>query len=330
VGGKAAARIRSPDNGGRLGFADRRRIYGAMNLPIVHHPDYDAHFPANHRFPMGKYSALMRHLRARGLVGNGNLHQPALAHREWLALAHDGSYVDQVIASQVPERIEREIGFKVDERVSLRARLASAGTLLAARLALESGLACNAAGGSHHARREQGAGFCTLNDVGVAANVLLASGEIGSALVVDCDVHQGDGTADIFKSETRVFTFSMHCGKNYPVRKKASDLDLELPVGTNGATYLSALRDALPAALDRIRPDVVFYNAGVDVHHDDRLGKLKLTNADIAERDRAVIGFFRARDIAVCGVIGGGYSFDLDALAARHALLFEAAADFTS
>lgn len=299
-----------------------------MSLPIVHHPDYDAQFTATHRFPMGKYSALMRQLYARGLAANGNLHQPAPALREWLALAHDSAYVDQVIASRVPERIEREIGFPVDERVSRRARLASAGTLLASRLALETGLACNAAGGSHHARREQGAGFCTLNDVGVAANVLLASGEIGSALVVDCDVHQGDGTADIFRNETRVFTFSMHCGKNYPVRKKASDLDIEVPIGMEGAAYLEALRMALSTLPSQTRPDIVFYNAGVDVHREDRLGKLKLTDADIAERDRTVIGFFRERNIPVCGVIGGGYSFDIEALAGRHALLFRAASEF--
>ncbi len=301
-----------------------------MLLPIVHHPDYDAHFPADHRFPMGKYSALIRHLGERDLASGTNLHRPAPALREWLALAHEGGYVDQVIASRVPQAIEREIGFPVDARVSLRARLASAGTLLAARLALEHGLACNAAGGSHHARRAQGAGFCTLNDVGVAAHVLLAAGDIGHALVVDCDVHQGDGTADIFAAEPRVFAFSMHCGKNYPVRKKASDLDVDLPAGTDGAAYLATLRSALPTIVNRFRPDIVFYNAGVDVHHKDRLGKTRLTDTDIAERERTVIGFFREREIPVCGVIGGGYSFDIEALAARHALLFEVAAAFAS
>lgn len=299
-----------------------------MPLAIVHHPDYDAKFPATHRFPMGKYSALMQALRSLGLVGAGNSYSPAPALREWLALAHDVAYVDQVIASTVPPAIEREIGFAVDARVSLRARLASAGTLLAARLALSDGLACNAAGGSHHARRAQGAGFCTLNDVAVAAQVLLANGEIGTALVVDLDVHQGDGTADIFAGESRVFTFSMHCGENYPVRKRASDWDIDVAAGTQGEAYLFMLRDVLPDLFDEFRPDIVFYNAGVDVHGDDRLGKLKLTNDDIAERDKTVIGFFRDRQIPVCGVIGGGYATDVDALAARHALLFEAAASF--
>jgi acetoin utilization deacetylase AcuC-like enzyme len=300
-----------------------------MPLAIVHHPDYDAKFPAAHRFPMGKYAALIDALQSRGLITSRNSHQPAPALREWLALAHDVAYVDQVIASEVPPVIEREIGFAVDARVSLRARLASAGTLLAARIALSDGIACNAAGGSHHARRAQGAGFCTLNDVAVAASVLLANGEIGAALVVDLDVHQGDGTAEIFADEKRVFTFSMHCGENYPVRKRVSDWDIDLTAGMTGADYLFALRDVLPDLFDEFRPDIVFYNAGVDVHFEDRLGKLKLTDDDILERDKTVIGFFRDKQVPVCGVIGGGYANDIKALAARHSLLFEAAAQFT-
>jgi acetoin utilization deacetylase AcuC-like enzyme len=300
-----------------------------MPLPIVHHPDYDAKFAASHRFPMDKYRLLMEALAARGLTSNGNLNVPAPADPAWLKLAHASDYVEQVLASTVPRAIERDIGFAVGERVSRRAQLASAGTVLAARLALENGIACNAAGGSHHARRAQGAGFCTFNDVGVAASLMLAQGIVERILVVDLDVHQGDGTADIFSGEPRVFTFSMHGEHNYPPRKIASDCDIGLPDGTDDATYLGALREALPTAAARAAPDLVFYNAGVDPHFADRLGRMKLTDEGLRERDKAVIGYFRERNIPVCGVIGGGYSKDVAALADRHAILFEVASEFS-
>jgi acetoin utilization deacetylase AcuC-like enzyme len=225
----------------------------------------------------------------------------------------------------VPHKIEREIGFPVGPRVSLRAQLATAGTVLAARLALTHGIACNTAGGSHHARRAQGAGFCTFNDVAVAALALLAEGAVENVLVVDLDVHQGDGTADILGDEPGVFTFSMHGERNYPVRKIASDLDIALPDGTGDAGYLRRLATILPELSARARWDIVFYNAGVDVHAEDRLGRLALSDDGLRARDEMVIGHFRALGIPVCGVIGGGYSTDVPALAARHAILFEVA-----
>lgn len=298
-----------------------------MTLPIPHHPDYDAKLPPTHRFPMSKYSLLMESLAARNLLG-GAMEVAEPAHPAWLNRAHDPAYVEQVLTRTVPHRIEREIGFPVGDRVSRRAQLASAGTVMAARLALENGIACNAAGGSHHARRSQGAGFCTFNDVGVAALQLLDKGLAERILVVDLDVHQGDGTADIFADEPRVFTFSMHGERNYPVRKIASDLDIGLPDGTGDDLYLETLRDALPHVTGRSAPDLVFYNAGVDPHFADRLGRMKLTDDGLRERDRTVIGTFRERGIPLCGVIGGGYSTDVAALAERHAILFEVAAAF--
>jgi acetoin utilization deacetylase AcuC-like enzyme len=298
-----------------------------MKLPIVHHPDYDAHFAADHRFPMSKYARLIEVLRDRGLAGPDNEHRPELPSFETLARAHAQDYVRQVLDCAVPPAIEREIGFPVSERVSRRAQLASAGTILAARLALEHGIACNTAGGSHHARHAQG-GLCTFNDVAVAANTLLADGAIRRVLVVDLDVHQGDGTAEILMGETRVFTFSMHAAKNYPVRKAVSDLDMALDDGLEDDAYLSRLTAILPLLSEYSRPQIVFYNAGVDPHRDDKLGRLALSDDGIRSRDRAVIGHFRERDIPVCGVIGGGYSNDIDALAARHAILFETAAEF--
>jgi acetoin utilization deacetylase AcuC-like enzyme len=297
----------------------------AMALPIVHHPDYDARFPEDHRFPMSKYARLMDVIRHRGLA-NGSEHRPEPMPAEALGKAHDADYVDQVLTCSVPKSIEREIGFPIDERVSRRAQLASAGTLMAARLALRHGLACNTAGGSHHARRNQGAGFCTFNDVAVATSNLISDGAVKRVLVVDLDVHQGDGTAEIFQGEPRVFTFSMHADKNYPARKVPSDLDIALADGTDDATYLDRLREVLPVLADYARPDLVFYNAGVDPHADDKLGRLSLSDDGLRRRDEMVLGNFRRLDIPVCGVIGGGYSSDIESLAARHAILFEVAA----
>ncbi|MER9960073.1 histone deacetylase [Mesorhizobium sp. M0045] len=299
-----------------------------MPLQIVHHPDYDAGFAVNHRFPMSKYPLLMDALRARGLAQPEALNMPEAARPSWLKLAHAADYVDQVLACEVPVRIEREIGFPIGQRVSLRAQLATAGTVLAARLALLTGIACNTAGGSHHARRAQGAGFCTFNDVAVAALVLLAEAAAQNILVVDLDVHQGDGTADILGDEPRVFTFSMHGDRNYPARKIASDLDIALSDGAGDAAYLERLNAILPELSARRRWDLVFYNAGVDVHVEDRLGRLSLTDDGLRARDDMVIRHFRTLDIPVCGVIGGGYSADVAALAARHAILFEVAAEY--
>lgn len=299
-----------------------------MALPIVHHSDYDAQFAVNHRFPMGKYSALMETLRRRGLATSETLVESSPAPAAWLRLAHDAAYVDQVIRSQVPRAIEREIGFAVSERVTRRARLAVAGTVIASDIALRTGIACNAAGGSHHARRAHGAGFCTFNDVGVAASLLLASGQVRSILVVDLDVHQGDGTAEIFADEPRVFTFSLHAEKNYPARKVPSRFDFALPDAVRDAAYLECLDHALERMAEALSPDIVFYNAGVDPHDEDRLGRLSLTNEGIRARDRMVISHFRGRGIPLAGVIGGGYAHNVDELAERHAILFETAAAF--
>ena len=300
-----------------------------MALPIVHNPAYDALFDPAHRFPMAKYARLAEVLIEDGLAAPGTIIVPAPAKAQWVRLAHDGTYVDQVYAFAVPPAIEKEIGFSVTERTSLRAQCATTGTIMAARLALEHGIACNTAGGSHHARWAHGAGFCTFNDVAVAARLLLAGGEIANALVIDLDVHQGDGTADIFREEARVLTASIHAEKNYPPVKPASDFDLGLPDGTEDAAYLKTLALVLEELLVRMpAPDIVFYNAGVDVHAEDRLGRLALTDRGIEQRDRMVISHFRARGVPVCGVIGGGYSKDVDALARRHATLHHVASEF--
>jgi acetoin utilization deacetylase AcuC-like enzyme len=262
-----------------------------------------------------------------GLAPNG-FHVPAPAPAEWLALAHRRDYVDQVLAAAVPEPIAREIGFPMTPAVALRARTASAGTVMTARLALEHGVACNTAGGSHHARRGQGAGFCVFNDVAVAIRVLRADQLIERALVIDLDVHQGDGTADIFAGDPTVFTLSAHAEKNYPVRKIPSTLDLGLPDQTGDDAYLDAVRPAIERALAAFRPDIVFYNAGVDPHADDRLGRLSLSDAGLKARDAFVIGLARSLGLPVACVIGGGYGDDLDRIVDRHAILHRTASGF--
>ena len=300
-----------------------------MALSIVHNPNYNADLPADHRFPMGKFRRLAEILIEDGLVAPGGFFEPAPAPAGWIALAHDRAYVDQVFAGAVPNRIVREIGFPMSETVARRARSASAGTVLTGRLALEHGIACNTAGGSHHAGRAHGAGFCVFNDVAVAVQVLRADHAIERAMIVDLDVHQGDGTAEIFAEDPGVFTFSVHAEKNYPVRKVASDCDIALNDGTADDEYLAVLRSELPALIDAFDADIVFFNAGVDPHEDDRLGRLSLSNKGLEMRDRLVIEAARARNIPLAGVIGGGYQNDIDELARRHAILHQVAAEFT-
>ena len=299
-----------------------------MALPIVHHPAFCAHLPAHHRFPMGKFRRLSEVLVEQGLATVQSYHEPVLASAGWIALAHDTRYVDQVLLGKVPDKVAREIGFPVGGEIANRARAATGGTVLTAMLALEYGIACNTAGGSHHARREQGAGFCVFNDVAVAARVLQRDRLVRDVLIVDCDVHQGDGTADIFAGDDSVFTCSIHAERNYPVRKVASDLDVALPDATGDGTYLELLADLLPSLLDRLKPQIVFYNAGVDPHRDDRLGRLALSDEGLAQRDRFVIQEVRRRNIPLAGVIGGGYATDVDTLARRHATLHREAAEF--
>lgn len=295
-------------------------------LPVVHNPNYQAELPPGHRFPMGKFGAVARVLTDLGFAP---FHTPAPAPAAWIERVHDPAYVAAVLASDVPVKVAREIGFPMTPSVALRARTACAGTTLTAQLALAHGIACNTAGGSHHARAEQGAGFCVFNDVAVAIRVLQADGAITRALVFDCDVHQGDGTARIFEGDDSVATVSIHAASNYPVRKAVSTLDVALDDGVEDAAYLGHLDAALEAAL-AFRPDIVFYNAGVDPHRDDRLGRLSLTDAGLAERDRRVIAAVRSRGLPLVGVLGGGYMDDVDALAHRHALLHLAARPYAA
>ena len=294
-------------------------------LPIVHHPDYQAPLRPGHRFPMSKYGYLRDALIERNLLSRGSYLAPKPAGRGEIALAHAADYVERVLSETLTPEEVRRIGLPCDARVVRRSQLSSSGTTLAAWIALETGIACNSAGGSHHAGPANGAGFCVFNDVAVAIRNLMAQGVGGRVLVVDADVHQGDGTARIFEDDPAVFTLSIHAAKNFPARKARSTMDLALPDGTGDAAYLEVLRAGIAEALTACAPRLIFYNAGVDVHAEDKLGRLALSDAGIRERDATVLSAARARGIPVVGVLGGGYSDDPYALARRHAILFEEA-----
>jgi acetoin utilization deacetylase AcuC-like enzyme len=296
-----------------------------MRAPFTHHPAYVAKdVPEGHRFPMQKFGLLAERLIADGLVAPGGFYQPIAAPFSWLTLAHDPAYVEAVLTCRVDARRARRIGFAMLASVAKRSVHAVAGTVLAARLALEHGLSANTAGGSHHADWEGGAGFCVFNDVAVAIRVLQAEGMIKRALVIDLDVHQGDGTARIFAHDASVTTVSVHCQQNFPLNKAISDFDRALPKGTGDAEYLAAVDEVLDRFMRPGAADIVFYVAGVDPHIEDRLGYFAVSDAGLCQREHRVIAAAQAAGLPLCGVLGGGYAPDLDALVTRHAYLHHA------
>ena len=297
-----------------------------MGPPLVYHPAYSAPLPSSHRFPMAKFRLLHALLLRQGLAQPDQFHQPLPIPRRALELVHGRSYHEAFARGRLSAAEQRRIGLPATAPLVRRTWLAVGGTLLTARLALRHGLACHLAGGTHHAFPGYGSGFCIFNDVAVAARLLLAEGAVRQLMVVDLDVHQGDGTAAIFRDEPRVFTFSAHGAANFPLRKQRSDHDLPLPDGLEDEAYLAAVGGLLPDLLAQVRPDLVLYNAGVDPHREDRLGRLALSDAGLLHRDRLVLELCRRRGIPVATVIGGGYD-DLHALVARHALVFRAAAE---
>jgi len=296
-----------------------------MTFALAHHPDYVAALPPGHSFPMDKYGLLMLALADRG--ADFAEHVPEPMPREWIEAVHDIAYVAAVFGGTLTREVERRIGFAVTPAMLRRSRLVMGGTYLAARLALDLGFAANTAGGSHHALAATGAGYCIFNDIAVAGARLLAEGRIGKLAVVDLDVHQGDGTATIFAGRDDVVTFSMHAAKNFPVRKAASTRDVELPDGMADDAYLDVLATELPAFLDAARPDLVIYQAGVDPHVDDRLGRLALSDDGLTGRDQFVAAACIARELPLASTLGGGYGTDRALVAARHARSILALAD---
>jgi acetoin utilization deacetylase AcuC-like enzyme len=284
--------------------------------------------PPGHRFPMAKFGRLMTYLLEDNVVGPTQIHRPELAPAAWLEQAHTPAYVEAVLGLKLDAAAERRLGLPVTPEVVRRARAANGGTILTARLALEHGLACNTAGGSHHAFADHGSGFCVFNDVAVAARVLLAEARIERVLVIDLDVHQGDGTAAICAGDPRIHTFSMHCRTNFPLRKQTSDLDVALDADLEDDAYLALLAEHLPGLLEEVRPDLVFFNAGVDPHVDDRLGRLALTERGLWRRERLVLETCLGAGVPVAGVIGGGYAPDLEQLVRLHSILHRVAGEF--
>ncbi len=294
-------------------------------LHVVHDPAYVGPPARGSSFPHDKYGMVMLALAESGAALT--VHQPEPIPREWLEAVHDPDYVDTVLRAAVPPPIERRIGFPVTPHVSRRSQLSVGGTYLAARLALEHGYAANSAGGSHHALADTGAGYCVFNDLAVTANRLIAEATVGRVLIVDVDVHQGDGTAALLAGRDDIFTLSIHAEKNFPTRKARSTLDGGLPDGADDDLYLANLRAVLPDALDRFRPDIVLLQAGVDPHAQDRLGRLALTDAGLERRDRYVAGEAKRRAIPLASALGGGYGDDRMAVARRHVRTMIALAD---
>ena len=288
----------------------------ASALPLFHHPDYVAALPAGHSFPMSKYALVLDALAEAGQ--RVEIHRPVPMPALWLEAVHDPAYVAAVLAAAVPPDRERRIGFPVTPAVARRTLAVAGGTYAAACHALAHGFAANGAGGSHHALPDGGAGYCVTNDLAIAAQRLVTEGSARRILIVDLDVHQGDGTAVIFAGRDDVLTFSMHAAKNFPVRKARSFRDVELPDGMGDADYLDILAAELTPLL-AWQPDLVLFQAGVDPHQDDRLGRLALRDAGLVARDALVVGACRQRGIAIASTLGGGYATDRMAVARRHA-----------
>lgn len=274
---------------------------------------------------MPKFGLLHENLLAEGVIDQAHIHAPEPAADALIGLVHEASYVKQFSSGGLDDRAIKRIGLPWSHALVNRTVTAVGGAVLTASLALDHGLACNLAGGTHHAHADFGSGFCILNDLAVAARWVQEVRGIDRVLIVDLDVHQGDGTARIFASDPSVFTFSMHCGKNFPLRKAKSDWDIDLAAGTGDGEYLRQLQDALPDLMAYFKPGLVLYDAGVDVHQDDRLGYLALTDQGIAQRDRLVITACLEAGVPVAGVIGGGYDQDHARLARRHGILHRVA-----
>ena len=289
-----------------------------MELPVVNHPEYVAQINENSVFPIKKFSALAEYLVQNNIVKK--FHIPKECSLETLNRSHSIEYINNIKNKTLDRKAQVRIGFPINNSVVKRSFLATGGTVLASKLALDFKLSCNTAGGSHHAGYDYGAGYCVFNDVAVAANYIKTKKGIKNILILDLDVHQGNGNSEIFKNDKNTFTFSMHCKSNYPAKKSKSDLDIELDDNLEDSSYLEILNKNL-ANLNKYSFDFVFYIAGVDVHYQDKLGKLKLTDEGIFERDRIVIDNFFSKKIPLCGVLGGGYNKDFNKLVELHAML---------
>jgi acetoin utilization deacetylase AcuC-like enzyme len=288
-------------------------------LHVAWSPVYAHPLPAGHRFPMAKYELLPEQLIYEGTLKESNLFAPEPLADELILLTHDAGYLQRLQQQQLTPAEIRKTGFPLSESLVHREVVILNGTIESARRAIKHGVAFNIAGGTHHAYRNRGEGFCLLNDIAVAATILLHEKRARRILVVDLDVHQGNGTASIFAGNNNVFTFSMHGAKNYPMHKEQSDLDVELPDGIEDKAYLHLLGTHLPRLMDAVEPDFVFYQAGVDVLATDKLGRLGLSRAGCAARDRFVFETCRINNVPVAVSMGGGYSENISDIIEAHA-----------
>ena len=289
-----------------------------MELPVVNHKEYQADIGEDSRFPINKFSEIAKYLKDRGIINK--FYKPKPCSIATLKRAHSEDYIFHIKNKTLNKNEIKKIGFDLNDSVIRRSFLATGGTVLTSKLAINFGIACNTAGGSHHAGYQNGGGYCIFNDVAVAAHYLLDRGHANRILIFDLDVHQGDGNSEIFKNNRNVFTFSMHSSSNYPIHKAKSDLDVELKDNTEDKEYLDILKFNINN-LNNENFDFIFYIAGVDVHYNDRLGKLNITDQGIFDRDQLVIDNFFSKRIPICGVLGGGYNKDFKKLIELHSSL---------
>jgi acetoin utilization deacetylase AcuC-like enzyme len=294
-------------------------------LKIAYDPIYAHPLPPGHRFPMLKYELIPAQLLHEGLITEDNLFSPTALDEATILLTHDKAYWENLRDLTLAPKEQRRIGFPLSAQLVEREVRIAKGTIAGCHHAFEYGIAFNVAGGTHHAGSNWGEGFCMLNDQAIAANYLLNKGLSKSILIIDLDVHQGNGTAQIFEQEQKVFTFSMHGDKNFPFRKERSDLDIPLGDGTGDEEYLAILKSTLPGLMEKQQPDFIFYLSGVDVLASDKLGKLSLSKDGCKERDRFVLEQCKSRGIPVQISMGGGYSPDIKDIVDAHCNTYKVA-----
>lgn len=296
-------------------------------LKIAYHPIYKHPLPEGHRFPMIKYELLPQQLLYEGTCTEDNFFEPSLPKDHHILAAHSVAYFEDLVNLELSKREARKIGFPLSDELVKRERIIADGTIKGCEFALENGIAMNIAGGTHHAYSNRGEAFCMLNDQAIGARYLLSNQLAKKVLIVDLDVHQGNGTAEIFQTDLSVFTFSMHGKGNYPFKKESSDLDIPLEKGTTDKEYLSILKKTLPELLERVQPDFIFYLCGVDVLESDKLGTLSMTLDGCKERDRFVLQTCNDAEIPVQCSMGGGYSPEIRIIVEAHANTFRLAQD---
>jgi len=294
-------------------------------LKIAFHPIYKHELPVGHRFPMEKYDLLTQQLIYEGTCIEENFFEPEIPNNKHFFTVHDPEYFFDLLNITLSQKEARKIGFPLSEVLVAREMIIADGTIKASEFALKNGIAMNIAGGTHHAFSNRGEAFCMLNDQAIGARYLQQKGLVNKILIVDLDVHQGNGTAEIFKNDASVYTFSMHGKRNYPFIKEASDLDIPLKNNTKDDEYLSILKKTLPKLINQEKPDFIYYLCGVDVIETDKLGKLSLSIEGCKERDRFVLQMCRDFHIPVMCSMGGGYSPVIKVIVDAHANTFRLA-----